>query len=126
MLAKTPRKEEFSELLRIPPKPAAISEADSAWRLAVSEREAGQARHIEATRQLKEVPGQPPTITTREIEELAVALEPLFKAESEAAERRSSLREHYEQETNAFLTAAWTNTMTRSPMSWVNLRPCWE
>ncbi|MER9840526.1 hypothetical protein NKJ59_04620 [Mesorhizobium australicum] len=107
MLAKTPRKDDFAELLRIPPKPAAISQADAAWRLAVSEREAGQARHIEATRQLHaQVAGMVPTITIREVEQLGLALEPLFTTERKAAEIRSTLRERYDQETHAFLASA--------------------
>ncbi|ESX98734.1 hypothetical protein [Mesorhizobium sp. LNJC405B00] len=109
MLARTPKTSEtdFASILKIPAKPAAISEADAAWQHAVSQREAGQARHIEATRQLyAQVPGQPPVITLREVEEIGLTREPLFKAEKDAAEKRSSLRERYDQDTHAFLASA--------------------
>ncbi|MER9167334.1 hypothetical protein NKI12_08105 [Mesorhizobium australicum] len=109
MLARTPKTTEidFANILTIPPKPAAIAEADAAWRNAVSDREAGQARHIEATRQLQaQIPGQPPTITMREVEELGLALVPLLNAEKIATEDRARLRARYEEDTNATLSAA--------------------
>lgn len=107
MLAKTPRKTDFSTTLRIPAPPPEIAEADAEWRKAVSEREAGQARHIEASRLLaSQVPGQPLRITHSEVEAYGKALQPLFNAEHAAAERRNRVREEYETATAATMTAA--------------------
>jgi hypothetical protein len=110
MLAKTPNppaiKQDFVELLRIPPKPKALIEAEAALSTATSAREAGQAAHIEAVRQLRaQVPGQPPTVTLRQVDELGSALSPLFQAEAAAISCRDEGRGKYEQSVSAILTA---------------------
>ncbi|MER9733046.1 hypothetical protein [Mesorhizobium sp. M0217] len=88
---------DFEKLLTVPAKPAAIAEVEAALRNATAAREEGQQRHIEAGRRLQHQPlGQPPTIRHAEVEELGLALEPLFKAEAAAKALRDEAVRAYE------------------------------
>lgn len=100
-------KEDFAASLRVPEKPASMAEAEAAWQLAVSRREAAQARHIEAVAMYRaQVPGQPLTITLRAVEELAETLGPLFQTEQAAAEVRAAIRVEYDATANALMSDA--------------------
>lgn len=89
---------DFDKLLVVPQKPATIAEAEEAFRKATTAREEGQQRHIEAGRRLQNQPlGQPPTIRHADVEELGLALEPLFEAEAIAKARRDEEVAMFEQ-----------------------------
>lgn len=94
MPSKTP---DFLSLIRVPDKPASLIDADAAWHEAVAAREAAQARHIEATRLYRaQVPGTPPTITAREVDEIGEQLAPLFEAEQKAKNEIDRVRADFE------------------------------
>ncbi|SDA40259.1 hypothetical protein [Mesorhizobium qingshengii] len=88
---------DFESLLQIPERPAAIAEAEKALQAAIADREAGQRRHVEAGHLLHNQPlGQPPKIRHAEVEELGLALAPLFEAEAAAKARRDETVRAYE------------------------------
>lgn len=94
---KTTPTTDFEKLLVVPQRPASIAEAEAALRNATAAREEGQQRHIEAGRRLQNQPlGQPPAIRHAEVEELGLALEPLFQAEASAKARRDEAVRAYE------------------------------
>lgn len=87
MLARTPKATEmdFANILKIPPKPAAIAEAERVWRESVAELEAARAKHREMHRQyFGQQPGMPPTITAAEVDKAGQEIEPYLKREREA------------------------------------------
>ncbi|MGX9575775.1 hypothetical protein [Mesorhizobium sp. f-mel] len=101
MLAKTPRATEldFAAVLKIPPKPAAIAEAERKWREAAAELEAARARH----RQLHasyfgQVPGQPPKITAAEVDQAGSEIAPFQAKEKEALQALEALRAAFDDE----------------------------
>jgi hypothetical protein len=111
MLARTPKAttkpktvEDFETSLRVPDRPATIAAADEAWRRAVANREAGQARHVEAGQQYRSQRlGQPPALTQRDVDELGEALRELFAAEAQAAEVKDAARAGYAADVTAAL-----------------------
>lgn len=86
MLARTPRTEmDFASILKIPPKPASIAEAERKWREAVAEREAAQSKHAELHRlYFGQVPGQPPKATAAEVDKAGQEIIPHQVKEREA------------------------------------------
>ncbi|WP_192177674.1 hypothetical protein [Mesorhizobium amorphae] len=101
MLARTPRATEmdFASILKIPPKPAEIADAERDWRAAVAEREAAQAKHRELHRvYFGQVPGQPPMITAAEVDKAGQEIEPYLKREREALELLETHRAAFDAE----------------------------
>lgn len=104
MLAKTPRVAEvdFASILKIPPKPAAIAEAERKWQAAVAEREAAQAKHREMHRQyFNQVPGQPPKITAAEVDQAGAEIAPFQARELEAMRALEAQRAAFDDELSA-------------------------
>ncbi|MGX5839754.1 hypothetical protein ACWGTI_03405 [Mesorhizobium sp. ArgA1] len=86
MLARLPKAADMDfAKLKIPPKPAAITDAERDWRAAVAEREAAQAKHREAHRIYhSQRPGEPPVITAAQVDQAGQEIEPCLKREREA------------------------------------------
>ncbi|MFD2053775.1 hypothetical protein ACFSQT_11970 [Mesorhizobium calcicola] len=104
MLARTPRATEmdFASILKIPPKPAAIAEAERVWRASVAELEAAQAKHRELHRvYFNQVPGQPPKITAAEVDHAGAEIAPFQARETEAQQALEAQRAAFDEEVAA-------------------------
>ncbi|WIW51138.1 hypothetical protein LRP31_18775 [Mesorhizobium mediterraneum] len=90
---------DFAAALRIPPKPAAIAEAEGAWREAVAELQAAQARHREMHRSyFGQVPGQPPSITGADVDKAGQEIAPYQQKERDAMKALEGQRAAFEAE----------------------------
>ncbi|WPZ33125.1 hypothetical protein T8K17_18005 [Thalassobaculum sp. OXR-137] len=92
--------DDYVALLAVPPKPATLVAAEQALHDAVSAREAGQVKHVEASRVLaRQVPGQPQTITTCEVDEIGKSLAALYAAEDDAQAALDAEKKAFEDAT---------------------------
>ncbi|RWC41970.1 MAG: hypothetical protein EOS28_18435 [Mesorhizobium sp.] len=90
---------DFASILKIPPKPTAIAEAERKWQSAVAEREAAQAKHREMHRQyFNQVPGQPPKITAAEVDQAGAEIAPFQTKEMEAQQDLNAKRAAFDEE----------------------------
>ncbi len=104
MLAKTPAPQatENYDLLKVPARPASLVDAERAWQDAVIACDAGRALHVGAARLLRsQVPGMPPQITSREVDEIGARLTELFATEEQARNACDAERKNYETATIA-------------------------
>ncbi|MER9590932.1 hypothetical protein NKI94_19265 [Mesorhizobium australicum] len=103
MLARTPPKEQapkgvdYAELLRLPPKPPSVIEAEKALDQATTERQSAQEVQAQALRQFRGmVPGQLPTVSAREVDELGDTLTAKVAAEAAAMATRDAERSAFD------------------------------
>ncbi|TGS15905.1 hypothetical protein EN852_009740 [Mesorhizobium sp. M2E.F.Ca.ET.209.01.1.1] len=98
MLARLKAAEpDFDRLLTIPEKPASIAAAEQAYQDAVAARQEGQQRHVEAGRRLAaQQLGQPPQISSADVEAIGRELAPLFEAEAVAKAKRDEENQAYQ------------------------------
>ncbi|TJW69303.1 MAG: hypothetical protein E5V29_08010 [Mesorhizobium sp.] len=90
---------DFANILKIPPKPVAIADAERKWQAAVAEREAAQAKHRECHRLWhNQVPGMPPRITAAEVDQAGAEIAPFFEKESEAHRALEAQRAAFDDE----------------------------
>jgi hypothetical protein len=90
---------DFASILKIPPKPVAIADAERDWRAAVADREAAQAKHREAHRIYhSQRPGEPPVITAAQVDQAGQEIEPYLKREREALEVLETHRAAFDAE----------------------------
>lgn len=102
MLKTKSKLESYTDLLGVPPKPNTLIEAEQALRDAVAAREAGQVKHVEASRLLsRQVPGLAQQITTAQVDEIGQTLAALYSAEDAAIAAHEAEKEKYESETVA-------------------------
>ncbi|MBB6407649.1 hypothetical protein HNQ71_000293 [Mesorhizobium sangaii] len=101
MLARTPKAADmdFANILKIPPKPAAIAQAERVWRESVGELEAARAKHREMHRQyFGQQPGMPPTITAAEVDQAGQEIAPFQAREREAQQLLEAQRKAFDDD----------------------------
>ncbi|RWF41849.1 MAG: hypothetical protein EOS65_10930 [Mesorhizobium sp.] len=101
MLARTPKAADmdFASILKIPPMPAAIAEAERKWQAAVADRETAQAKHREMHRLWhNQVPGMPPKITAAEVDQAGAEIAPFLEREKEALQTLEAQRAAFDAE----------------------------
>jgi hypothetical protein len=90
--------EALQKQLKVPAKPAAISEAEMRWREAIVARQDMQERHRAASAQYhSQKPGQAITICLSEVDEVGRLIAPLEEAERIAAAAREVAVNEYQQ-----------------------------
>ncbi|MEQ1954420.1 hypothetical protein [Mesorhizobium sp. CN2-181] len=100
MLARTPKSIEpqsYADLLKIPPRPAALTEAEQTLDKATTELKSAQAIQAAALDQFRHMqPGTIPSITAREVDEAGVKLREAYEAQQLAQIRRDGAKADYE------------------------------